>query len=52
MDPFQISNHFNKFFLKITQKIEDKIAKNIFRVSNWPSTIKFFFALTLRDEIL
>ena len=51
MDPFQISNHFNKFFL-ITQKIEDKIAKNIFRVSNWPSTIKLFFALTLPDEIL
>ena len=44
MDPFLISNHFNKFFSTITHKIVDKIVKTNkhFRLSSQTSTIKLF----------
>ena len=43
-DPFLISNHFNKFFLTIAQKIVGKIVKTNkhFSDSNRTSTIKPF----------
>ena len=53
-DPFVISNHFNKFFSTIAQKIQGKIVKTNKHFSDLisePLQSNFFLTPTLPDEI-
>ena len=53
-DPFIISNHFNKFFSTIAQKIHSKLVKTNQHFSNFlsePLQSNIFLTPTLPDEI-